>query len=128
MIRKRSRKRDAIYNVIKSTRSHPSAEWIYEAVKPAFPDLSLGTVYRNITMFRNDGEIMCVGSVNGQERFDGNTDPHAHFICKRCGKVDDLMDAPGVVYPEVTGKVDTYQLNFYGLCGECSGKEQAQRA
>ncbi|NLG92671.1 MAG: transcriptional repressor, partial [Clostridiales bacterium] len=60
-----SRKREAILKAIRSTTTHPTAEWVYQKVKPEYPDLSLGTVYRNIAQFKKDGPIICVGIVNG---------------------------------------------------------------
>lgn len=68
-------------------------------LKPDIPDLSLGTVYRNLALFREEGKAMSVATVAGQERFDGRTHPHAHFICEKCGRVDDV-DA---VLPETLG-------------------------
>lgn len=117
--RKYSRKRNAIYEAVCSTVSHPSAEWVYTKLKPEYPDLSLGTVYRNLALFKESGEIKSVGSVKGQDRFDGNVEPHAHFICKKCGSVSDLMEEQSPDIPVVDGQVEEYQLNFYGLCGNC---------
>ena len=79
-----SKKREAILNAIRSTTCHPSAEWIYQTLKPTHPDLSLGTVYRNLVFFQQQGQVQSVGVVNGQERFDGNTAPHSHFVCTNC--------------------------------------------
>ncbi len=127
-VRKYSRKREAIYKAIMGTKTHPNAEWIYAKLKPEYPDLSLGTVYRNLTLFKENEEIVCVGSVNGQERFDGNVQPHAHFICKACGCVQDLMDQQEPQSPIVQGRVEGYQLSFYGLCKSCCNKEAEQNA
>lgn len=80
-IRKRSRKRDAILACVRATTCHPSAEWVYQRLKPTIPDLSLGTVYRNLSMFKDEGLVISVGTVGGLERFDGNTKPHTHFVC-----------------------------------------------
>lgn len=63
-----SRKREAILSAICSTDIHPTADWIYQKLKPIYPDLSLGTVYRNIARFKEDGLIISVGVVEGQER------------------------------------------------------------
>ena len=64
MKRNFSSKRNAIYNVLLNTDTHPSARWVYEQLKPDFPDLSLGTVYRNISLFKNEGTIISVCNVN----------------------------------------------------------------
>lgn len=127
--RRRSPKREAILAAIRSTHCHPSAEWVYEQVKPAYPDLSLGTVYRNLALFRAEGEIACIGTVNGQERFDRDTSPHAHFICERCGAVLDMDTTalPDGTYAELTARCGlrprTHSLTFFGLCRDCAEAE-----
>ena len=88
--RRQSKKRDAIRETLLASYDHPSAEEIYRRLKPDIPDLSLGTVYRNLALFREEGKAMSVATVAGQERFDGRTHPHAHFICEKCGRVDDV--------------------------------------
>lgn len=126
--RKNSRKRDAILAAIRSTTEHPNAEWIYSKVKPLFSELSFATVYRNIKVFVEDGSIICVGTVNGQERYDGNTRPHIHFICNGCGRVMDVgMDGKEeTLYDRLENdlgvKVMGHNLSFSGLCSECLKK------
>jgi Fur family peroxide stress response transcriptional regulator len=129
MVRKFSRKREAILAAIRSTDIHPSAEWVHARLVTDYPGLSLGTVYRNIAMFRDEGDIISVGVVNGEERFDGNTMPHAHFICNKCGRVIDIPSA-GIdsqldrAVSEACGvKVFRHELTFRGLCGDCGGEE-----
>ena len=127
--RKHSKKRDAILACICSTKSHPSAEWVYQQLKPQIPDLSLGTVYRNISMFKADGTIQSIGTVAGLERYDGNTDPHTHFICTGCGKVIDLdtVELPQATLKEAEdtagGSIVSYQLQFFGNCADCAKKK-----
>ena len=85
--RRYSPKREAILECLRSTHNHPAAEWGYAQLKPSIPDLSLATVYRNLGQFRKDGTIQVIGNVDGEERYDGDTSPHSHFICRSCGKV-----------------------------------------
>ena len=124
---KQFRKRNAILNYLRSTDTHPSAEMVYNHLKQEYPDSSLGTVYRNLAMFKDKGEIMSLGAVNGVERFDGNTDPHVHFICTDCSTVADLpqIAVPEVLNNEVTsqtgGKINMCQLTFVGQCKNCIG-------
>ena len=122
---KHFRKRDAILSCVRKTHTHPSAEWVYEHVKAEMPDISLATVYRNLSLFKEQGLITSLGTVKGVERFDGNTQPHVHFICTECGCIVDL---PGISVPEELnaavsrdsgGRVDSCQLSFTGLCGNC---------
>ena len=122
---KQFRKRSAILTCLQATHLHPSAEMIHEMLHPEHPDISLATVYRNLTLFKNQGLIQSLGTVGGIERFDANTEPHVHFICTGCGSVVDL---PEISVPEELnsavarssgGRVDTCQLSFAGICGEC---------
>ena len=120
-----SKKREAILNVICSTDCHPSAEWVYQQLKPSHPDLSLGTVYRNLVFFQQRGDIQSVGVVNGQERFDGNISRHSHFVCNCCGSVSDLhginLDATldEAVSRQYGFEVKHHELTFYGTCKTC---------
>lgn len=105
--------------MLASTKEHPTAEWIYVRLKPDIPDLSLGTVYRNLTRFKEEGRAVSVATVDGQERFDACTDPHAHFICRACTEVQDL-DGIMIPYPDnIEGTIEGVQINYYGLCRNC---------
>ena len=126
--KKHFRKRDAILTCLRQTTVHPSAEWIFTQLKPDIPDLSMGTVYRNLTLFKEQGVIASVGTVKGVERFDGNTDPHVHFFCSECGAV---LDLTGLCVPEelnkaaaaeTGGQVGSCQLTFTGVCRECQNQ------
>ena len=127
-----SAKREALLHLMQQTDTHPTAEWVYQQLKPQFPDLSLGTVYRNLAAFRQDGTLVSVGVVNGQERFDAATFPHTHFICSQCGQVHDMHslvipDELAVAPVKTEGvQVDFYQLTFKGICKECLEKNKKQ--
>lgn len=122
---KNSRKRQAIYDALRGTTEHPSAEALYASLKGEYPDLSLGTVYRNLAMFVQEGDAVSVGSVSGQERYDACTAPHPHFVCRRCGRVIDLaldVDHAGLydsVFASTGCRADTHALTFFGLCDQC---------
>lgn len=125
---KHFRKRDAILSYLRSTQAHPSADMVYARLKPEIPDLSLGTVYRNLSMFRQQGVIASVGTVGGVERFDGNTVPHVHFVCTDCNAV---LDMPELQVPrymiesameQVGGNVASCSLTFTGQCSNCIEK------
>ncbi len=119
--RRSSRKRDAIREELLRAKDHPGAEELYARLRPRFPDLSLGTVYRNLALFRQEGSAVCVATVAGQERFDGRTEPHAHFICRRCGRVEDVALAlpEELLGAELPGRVQECTLTFYGVCDHC---------
>lgn len=120
--RKHSKKRDAILECIRSATAHPTAEWVYAQLKPEIPDLSLGTVYRNLAAFKAEGVIASVGTVDGMERFDGMTHPHPHFVCTHCRAVINVdgIDPPQELAERVTcGSVRDCVLTFYGICNQC---------
>jgi Fur family peroxide stress response transcriptional regulator len=130
-LRKHSRKRDAILEILRSTRNHPGAQWVYDRLKPAIPGLSLGTVYRNLSQFKEEGTLASLGVVRGEERFDAAVHPHPHAVCTRCGRVEDLpeevraeimagfdVEIPGFV-------IDKRNTVFYGLCDDCQEETAA---
>ena len=129
---KQFRKRNAIYDQLCRSKAHPSAQTLYQQLKAQIPDLSMGTVYRNLNLFRQQGLAVSVATVGGEERFDGNTDPHVHFICSGCEAVLDLdkMEVPAALKEAATaccgGSVNSCQLSFTGLCSECIRKEQGE--
>ena len=123
---KNFRKRNAILTCLRQSKAHPSAEWVYAQLKAEYPDISLGTVYRNLALFKEQGLVISVGTVNGVERFDANTDPHVHFICSGCDAVIDLeeMEVPETLRQMAEtccgGSVEGCQLSFTGSCRKCT--------
>ena len=83
-----SRQRELIYEALRQTEQHPTAEMIYQWLKPANPSLSLGTVYRNLNLLADEGAIRRMAFP--VERYDAKTMPHPHFCCDQCGAVYDL--------------------------------------
>ncbi len=121
---KKTRQKDAILKALKSTDSHPTADWIYTEVRKDIPNISLGTVYRNLKLLKGKGEILELDMCGNLSRFDAHTGDHYHFRCDNCRRVFDL-DTP--VNPEInkqvaidTGyKITNHRLEFRGLCKEC---------
>lgn len=124
-VRKNSKKRQALLEAIYHSHEHPSAEMLYNQLKPEIPELSLGTVYRNLGVLAEDGLITSVGHIKGQERYDAVTHSHPHFVCKNCGAVIDI-EIPDTVSP-MFGLIDKdfrcapegYNLTIDGLCQKC---------
>ena len=123
---KHFRKRDAILEYLRQSKAHPSAETIYTDLKAQIPDLAMGTVYRNLTLFKKQGLSTSVATVSGVERFDGNTQPHVHFICTDCDAVIDLhqMEVPDSLRSMAAsccgGQIDGCNLSFTGICRTCT--------
>ena len=125
MLRK-SRQRDAILRVVKGTNSHPTANWIYDQVRGEIPNISLGTVYRNLRLLVDEGQILAIELAGTLSRFDGNTQYHHHFICERCGRVFDVTNDERMekaMVDEITRgadfKVTHHRYELYGLCKDC---------
>ena len=122
---KHFRKRDAILSCLRQTTEHPSADWVYAKLKPEIPDLALGTVYRNLSLFKDQGLIASLGTVGGVERFDGDITPHVHFICTGCHRILDLsqIQVPAELNTAADrasgGRVESCQLIFHGRCAGC---------
>ena len=121
---KKTKQKDAIIRALKSTGSHPTADWIYTEVRKEIPNISLGTVYRNLKLLKEKGNILELDMCGNVSRFDAHTDDHYHFICDNCYRIVDLdMPVDQNMNKRVaidTGyKVTNHCLEFHGLCQEC---------
>ncbi len=121
---KHSRQRDSIMRCLMARHDHPTADTIYTSLREEFPNISLGTVYRNLNLLADLGEIRRLSCDNGPERFDADTRPHYHFICRQCGQVRDLpMEVSGQMNAEAQnhcgGRIDSHITYFYGVCEDC---------
>ena len=121
-----SKQRELVMQTVQNLCDHPTAEEIYDAAARECPGLSLGTVYRNLSLFAEEGDAMSVGVFRGQERFDARTTPHAHLHCVQCGRVIDvpLPDQPeaqlcALAQSATDAKVLGCSITFTGLCKTC---------
>lgn len=111
-----------ILDYLKSVKIHPPAEIIYTEVKKRLPQISLGTVYRNLNKLKGEGMILEIPTK--MARYDGDTSAHSHFICDVCGEIYDIFDPEinKICFNEKTfkfGRVRTHQLYLYGACKKC---------
>lgn len=121
---KRSRKRQRILEILRGTGRHPTADWIYEKLKEEFPNLSMGTVYRNLHILIEQGLVSKIDFGSTFDRFDANVSQHYHFVCERCGSIIDLdLDIDDSLNDRVSRgtpfEVRRHRVEFYGLCGRC---------
>jgi len=124
---RRSRQRERILELLQSTPSHPSANWLYGRLRKEFPRLSMGTVYRNIGILIEQGRLSRIAFGSTFDRLDANMKPHYHFLCERCDAIIDL-DLP--IDPGINGRlgeaggfvVRRHVLEFRGLCPKCAKK------
>lgn len=123
---KYSRQRETLLRVLCATKSHPSADAIYDEVRKEIPNISLGTVYRNLARLAEDGVIMKLDVGDGTEHYDGNTALHSHFACEKCGRIEDVCEGDSIAESvkrsaeEITGgRIRTYSLVYLGTCRDC---------
>ena len=113
-----------ILEELKKTKKHPTAEALYGEVRKKLPEISIGTVYRNLEVLADNGIARKLIDSKRKNRFDGNTDIHFHIECTKCGRVDDLPENIAEVIKkdidlETGYEVSGYSLYFYGLCPGC---------
>lgn len=113
-----SKQREAVYSVLSHTDTHPNAAWIYARAREIVPNISLGTVYRNLDELVAEGRIKRVSASGSADRYDAAVGNHAHFLCEQCGRVIDL-DSPKVVLPDAPVGVTRCEITLYGICDEC---------
>ncbi len=122
---KYSRQRQEIKNFLMSRKDHPTADVVYMNVRQQYPNISLGTVYRNLTLLADMGEITRLHLGDGVDHFDADTSPHYHFVCSKCGQVmdlhmnniDSIVDIAGMNF---NGEIQGHITYFYGICGNCN--------
>ena len=121
-----SRQREAILSVLSNTKNHPTADWIYKETRKIIPNISLGTVYRNLGELRRSGVILSIDVGDGKEHFDYDTSPHLHLTCKECGSIIDGKighDNPVASFGKDYGfSVETPVFVVYGYCKNCKNK------
>jgi Fur family peroxide stress response transcriptional regulator len=118
-----SKQREAILEVLRSTDTHPTANWIYEKVREKIPNISLGTVYRNLAGLTADGAILEIDVGDGFEHYDGDISPHLHLYCRECGKIHDHRiknDYIADTAKESGFTTDTTIYVAYGICKNCN--------
>ena len=119
-----TRQKNLILEIINNSYTHPSASDVYEECKKTIPDISLGTVYRNLNLLVDLGQIKRIKMPDNIDRFDRAHDDHAHFICLHCGKIIDVKQKfleDEIIIGE--NKVLDYEINFRGICKKCLKKE-----
>lgn len=124
---KHSKQRDSIKEFLATRKDHPTADTVYMNVRQSFPNISLGTVYRNLTLLADIGEIARLRVGDGVDHFDYDTTPHYHFVCSECGAVLDLDmtfidQMTEAARKNFDGEIEGQVTWFYGRCSECTKK------
>ena len=126
---KYSRQRESIKASLMSRHDHPTADALYASIREEFPNISLGTVYRNLSLLSDLGEIKKLASFGGADRFDGRVEPHCHFMCTECGCVidletEDMQDIMKRAGEHFNGIITDCSARFFGMCEDCMKKEK----
>ena len=125
LLMKHSKQRDAILSDLQKRYDHPTAEMVFASIREVLPNISLGTVYRNLALLTELGEIIKVGSAeDGKEHYDGHTHPHSHLFCEDCKEVYDLDFAPDIQSMEQALGIEIREVctTLRGKCKHCIAK------
>lgn len=119
-----SSQRKAIISFLQGRKDHPSASAIYNVLKQNLPNLSLGTVYRNLEILERQGRIRSLNLAQNEARFDGQVEKHGHFICHKCGQIEDIELKEGCcqltdVLNEKGHTIEKINIDFIGNCSQC---------
>ncbi len=119
-----SRQRELIKNILKGRSDHPTADMVYVSAREIVPDISLGTVYRNLKLLADEGVILTLETEDKRLHYDGDTSKHSHFICNGCGKIIDLFMPvePPAELKEASLTVTEQKCVYYGYCKDCREK------
>lgn len=125
-VQRMTRQRAAIINMLLHSADHPTAEEIHAAVKKQLPDISIGTVYRNLQILLSEGMISEISLGRSGSRFDANRQPHSHFFCQSCGRVYDVPSykapIPADLQDKIPGRLHFQKTDFFGVCSDCLNK------
>ncbi|MBS6194538.1 MAG: transcriptional repressor [Clostridiales bacterium] len=126
---KHSRQRDSIREFLMTRTDHPTADVVYHHLRQVYPNISLGTVYRNLSLLADIGEIQKIYTGDGADHFDGQIAPHYHVVCTKCHRVMDLdmeylSDIEEKAAKHFDGKIQGHTTNFYGVCRTCQDLEK----
>ncbi len=121
--RRHTRQLEVIWEAIKEGTSHPTADQIYEKVRSVIPNISLGTVYRNLQKLVGEGKLQVL-TLDRTQHFDPTLERHEHFICEKCGQVYDVfVDAKEMILSSSLSHegftVSSHRLALYGFCKHC---------
>ena len=131
MALKYSRQRQVIKDFLMTRKDHPTADVVYTNVRREYPNISLGTVYRNLSLLADLGEIRRLQVGDGVDHFDADTSKHYHVVCIECGsvtdvKIGDIDHITDSANADYDGEIHGHVTYFYGVCGDCHNKKSSK--
>jgi Fur family transcriptional regulator, peroxide stress response regulator len=122
--------RAAILKIFIESQEHPSVEQVYEQIKADFPMTSLATIYKTVTLLKEEKEILELGFANESSRYDGHKPyPHPHLMCIRCQRIIDpeielFNELPQELAQKYGYQIVNQRVDFFGICPECQKNER----
>ncbi|MFW6337460.1 MAG: Fur family transcriptional regulator [Alkalispirochaetaceae bacterium] len=127
---RKSKQRDRILEVLRQTRAHPTANWVYDQLKGEFPSLSLGNVYRNLNILVEQGLVERLDFGSTFDRYEAKIKPHVHFVCESCGAIYDIEIPEDLeehllqhVREQTDFEVVRQRIEVFGYCPDCRARE-----
>ena len=116
--------KQAIYDWVKNSESHPTAQDVFEGVRKQLPNISFATVYRNLDAMSKAGKLCEVQFIDKVKRYEAHLKPHQHFVCEKCHRIIDMELSKLLNVDEVSDMlqchtVHDYKLELIGLCASC---------
>jgi len=121
---KRSKQRDRILQLLQQTETHPTADWLYQKLKKEFPNLSFGTIYRNLNILIEQNLVQRIPFGSTYDRYEARMSPHYHLICESCGLVQDFnlpqyKDINIQAQKMSDFEILRHRIDFFGICEKC---------
>ena len=131
MALKYSRQRQVIKDFLMTRKDHPTADVVYTNVRREYPNISLGTVYRNLSLLADLGEIRRLQVGDGVDHYDADTSKHYHVVCTECGsvtdvKINDIDHLTDSANEDYDGEIQGHVTYFYGVCGDCHSRKLSE--
>jgi len=121
-----SKQKKLIYDIMRSTMTHPTADWVYEKARGHMPRISLGTVYRNLKSLTAEGLLLEITTTRGAARYDANVSRHSHLRCVECDRLEDVPDNEMLFQPKSRlqhYKILEYRVELIGICPACRAEQ-----
>ena len=124
VLKRLTRQRKAVLEVVRRAHNHPDAAWIYQEVRKVVPRVSLATVYRTLEALVAEGYLVPIAKAGEATRYDANLHPHLHLVCEACGAIVDLeVPLPDLLGPAQKAhpgvEVRGVEVTYRGLCPRC---------
>lgn len=125
---RKTRQRQVVLQILRSTDAHPTADWVYEQARKVLPNISLGTVYRVLGRLQEEGLVVQLEAGSRKSRYDGKPGAHQHIVCEKCGRIADVPDvidhgALERIQALTSYRVHAHKVEWIGICPQCQSRD-----